>query len=99
MHRRAGSPRDLTAWALCTGTAKAFPRTWGGALALITDAAGKGFDQALVALFYMYRDGCGTDCDMKKALEFLKKAAEKGNEEAISRLEDLSPEQSDDLEK
>lgn len=78
---------------------KGVPQDMGGALALITDAAGKGFDQALVALFYMYRDGCGTDCDMKKALEFLKKAEEKGNEEAISRLEDLSPEQSDDLEK
>jgi TPR repeat protein len=78
---------------------KGVPQDMGAALALITDAAGKGSDQALVALFYMYRDGCGTDRDMDKAMEFLRKAAERGNVEAVSKLEDLFPERNDGQEK
>ncbi|HKM09073.1 MAG TPA: tetratricopeptide repeat protein [Candidatus Methanomethylophilaceae archaeon] len=66
------------------------------ALALMIDAAERGWNPAQMDLYYMYRDGRGTEVDMDKAMEYLRMAAENNNEEAILRLEELTPKKTEE---
>ena len=75
------------------------PQNMEKAFLLILDAASKGLDQAQMTLYYMYRDGCGTETDNDKAIECLNMAADNGNREAISKLEDLFSTTNKNLEK
>lgn len=62
------------------------------AVAMITDAAERGLDQAQIDLYYIYRDGSEVGQNLEKALKYLRMAAEGGNENAVSILKEIHSE-------